>query len=127
MAQVWWPYAIQHVCFASNIEVVDGDSAWNKRHKQGHFKGDLFPFGSKVYFHPTPPKAKKQHKFEGKGKPGIFLRYFVKSGGIGPEPADMKSSTAMTFRQTLGFWTVASMYNMCAKYSRTRPSQSNFP
>ena len=81
MAPVWWPYAIQHFCFASNIEVVDGDSAWNKRHKQGHFKGDLFPFGSKVYFHPTPPKAKKQHKFEGKGKPGIFLRYFVKSGG----------------------------------------------
>ena len=68
--------------FACNITVVDGDSAWNRRHKQGNFTGPLTPFGSRVYFRPTPVvKADQQHKFEANAKPGIFLGYRVLNGG----------------------------------------------
>jgi hypothetical protein len=28
----FWPYAMRTYCFAQNIDVLDGDSAWNKRH-----------------------------------------------------------------------------------------------
>ena len=31
----WWSYAIQCFAFASNIEIIDGDSEYNKRHKSG--------------------------------------------------------------------------------------------
>ena len=51
----WWPFAVMHFCFASNIAIVDCDSAWNKRHRNGHFKGLRVPFGSLIDFIPSPP------------------------------------------------------------------------
>ena len=33
-----WPYASRCFCHHANIRTVEGDSAWNRRHKQGHFK-----------------------------------------------------------------------------------------
>ena len=33
----FWPYAIRDYCFAENVKMIDGDSAWNKRFKKGHF------------------------------------------------------------------------------------------
>ena len=35
----YWPYASRCFCRRANIRMVEGDSAWNKRRKQGHFKG----------------------------------------------------------------------------------------
>ena len=36
----YWPYASRCFCHHANIRMVEGGSAWNKCHKQGHFKGD---------------------------------------------------------------------------------------
>ena len=44
----FWPYAIRDYCFAENIRMIDGDSAWNKRFKKGHFRGPVIPFGCLV-------------------------------------------------------------------------------
>ena len=46
------PYASRCFCHHANIRMVEGDSAWNKRHKQGHFKGDVIPFGALIGFRP---------------------------------------------------------------------------
>ena len=71
-----------YFAFASNIVAVDGDSAWNRRHKQGNFVGPMIPFGCRVYFRPTPVvKADEQHKFEANAIPGIFLGYRTLNGG----------------------------------------------
>ena len=35
----YWPYGSRCFCHHANIRMVEGDSAWNRRHKQGHFKG----------------------------------------------------------------------------------------
>ena len=43
----FWSYAAKHFCHSSNIEVIDGESAWNRRHGKGHFKGPRIPFGSR--------------------------------------------------------------------------------
>ena len=42
----YWPYASRCFCHHANIRMVEGDSAWNKRHKQGHFKGEIISFGA---------------------------------------------------------------------------------
>ena len=34
----YWPYSSRCFCHHANIHMVEGDSAWDKRHKQGHFK-----------------------------------------------------------------------------------------
>jgi hypothetical protein len=41
----YWPYATRHFCFSCNIEVVNGDSVYNRRHKKGLFPGVELPFG----------------------------------------------------------------------------------
>ena len=40
----YWPYASRCFCHHANIRVVKGDSPWHRRHKQGHFKGEVFQF-----------------------------------------------------------------------------------
>ena len=35
----WWPWAMPHWCHSANIETVDGDSAWNRRHEEGPWTG----------------------------------------------------------------------------------------
>ena len=73
---------MKHFCHASNIEVVDGDSAWNRRHDQGQWAGPVIPFGAKVWYRPTEHKAKQQRKFEPAARCGIFLGYHLLAGGI---------------------------------------------
>ncbi len=37
-------------CMYCNIRVVDEDSAWKRRHDDGHFKGKVIPFGALIDF-----------------------------------------------------------------------------
>ena len=68
-------------CHAHNIERVEGDSAWNKRHKKGQWKGPVIPFGAKVWYRPTKHKADDQQKFEQAARCGLFMGYHLLSGG----------------------------------------------
>jgi hypothetical protein len=49
----FWPFAVRCFCFYMNMEVRRGDSAYNKRHKFGHFSGQVLPFGCLVDYYPT--------------------------------------------------------------------------
>jgi hypothetical protein len=60
--------------------MVEGDSAWHKRHKQGHFKGEIIPFGALIDFRPLKPILSMFPKFEKRSLPGIFLGYHLMSG-----------------------------------------------
>ena len=44
----FWPFAVQHWCFAHNIAIDErGDSPWNRQLKQGGFKGtNGYPLGA---------------------------------------------------------------------------------
>ena len=101
----YWPIAAKHHCFSRNIEAhvpseeSDGpkQSPWERRHKQGPFKGLKIPFGALIDFKPTPVgvqtlkkttegdvKDKPERldpKFSPKAVPGVFLGYFVLPGG----------------------------------------------
>ena len=50
----FWPYACKCFCVNVNVEIKGGDSAFNRRHKVGHFGGKLIPFGALIDFFPTP-------------------------------------------------------------------------
>ena len=76
----YWPYASRCFCHHANIRMVEGDSAWNKRHKQGHFKGEIIPFGALIDFRPLKPILSMFPKFEKRSLPGIFLGYHLMSG-----------------------------------------------
>ena len=60
--------------------MVEGDSAWNRRHKQGHFKGKIIPFRALVDFRPPKPILNMFPKFEKRSLPGVFLGYHLVSG-----------------------------------------------
>ena len=79
----FWAYAALHFCHSHNIEMIDGDSAWNRRHGKGHFSGLQVPFGAKVEFKPAPTQSQKRTKFETKSMPGVFLGYKLQQGGYG--------------------------------------------
>jgi len=49
----FWPYATQAFCNGINTVVKNGESCYNKRHKQGHFLGKYIPFGCLVDYYPT--------------------------------------------------------------------------
>ena len=49
----YWDLASECFCFLRNTQMVDGDSAWNKAHGKGHFKGKRIPFGALVHFIPS--------------------------------------------------------------------------
>ena len=76
----FWPPAVEHYCFASNIALMDGDSAYNKRHKKGHFLGLRIPFGALVDFMPQPDT--RVESIGAKTIPGVFLGYHVHPGGV---------------------------------------------
>ena len=69
-------FVIMRIC----IRTVEGDSAWNKRHKQGHFKGYIIPFGALIEFRPPKPILCMFPKFEKRSLPEIFLGYHLMSG-----------------------------------------------
>ena len=81
LSPTWWSYATSHHCFARNIKVVDGDSAYHKRHKTGHCKALQIPFGCGVQFMPTRRKNIKVG-FDNKLQYGLFVGYFVQPGGV---------------------------------------------
>jgi hypothetical protein len=70
---------VRHYSFSHNTAVVDGDSAYNRRHGKGHFTGPSVPFGSLVNFMPQPDV--KLDAFESKAQLGIFVGYHVLPGG----------------------------------------------
>ena len=63
--------------------MVNGDSAYNLRHKKGHFAGLRIPFGAKVTFKPQPVKQKGIDipKMADNTKTGVFLGYYLAPGG----------------------------------------------
>jgi hypothetical protein len=60
--------------------MVEGDSAWHKRQKQGHFKGEIIPFGALIDFRPPKPILNMFPEFEKRSLPGTFLGYHLMSG-----------------------------------------------
>ena len=80
-AETFWPESGEHFCFSSNIVIVNGDSAYNRRHKQGRFKGMLIPFWSLVDFMPQPDT--KVESMGPKTIPGVFIGYHLNPGGSG--------------------------------------------
>jgi hypothetical protein len=79
-AATFWPEAGQHFCFSANIAIVEGDSAYNQRHKAGRFKGQSFPFGALVDF--MPQNDTRVESMGAKTIPGVFLGYHVHAGGL---------------------------------------------
>ncbi len=74
----FWPSAGEHFCFANNIAIVNGDSAWSKLHKKGRFKGMQIPYGALVDFMPQPDV--KVASMGPKTIPVIFIGYHVNPG-----------------------------------------------
>ncbi len=79
-AATFWPEAGQHYCSSTNIAIIDGDSAYNRRHKAGHFKGQSFPFGALVDF--MPQNDTRVESMGAKTIPGVFIGYHVHAGGL---------------------------------------------
>ena len=69
----WWKYSAKHYSFVKNIAVVDGDSSYNRKHKNGHFPGESFSFGSQVDFLPTP--GTKREGFDEKTMERLLVGY----------------------------------------------------
>ena len=53
---MFWTLAGPHFAFARNIAIHDDGSAYDNRHKEGHFTGKVIPFGASVFFRPIPSK-----------------------------------------------------------------------
>ena len=77
----WWVWAAQCFVWQRNTMIVDGESAWNNRHQNGHFDGHLLPFGSLCWYKPTPPEEAKLSAWESRSIPAIFLGYVAQPGG----------------------------------------------
>ncbi len=77
-----WPMVAKHFCFASNIAIIDGESAWDWRFQKGPSQGLCLPFGCLVDFFPAPKRSKKQQPFAPKAVPGLFLGYLIHARGI---------------------------------------------
>ena len=73
---------MKHFCVSHNIEIVDGQSAYSKRHKHGQFKGKRIPFGARVDFLPPPTLQKQLPVFAPKAVPGVFLGWHMHPGGF---------------------------------------------
>ena len=76
----FWPFAVEYVSHALNIERLEDGSAWEKLHKEA-FKGKMIPFGAKVNFKPSEArKAESPSKFSPRSIPGVFAGYEISSG-----------------------------------------------
>ena len=61
----------------------DGDSPYNRRFNQGHYKGHMIPFGAKVDFMLPPTNVKKKDKESAHApntKVGIFIGWKLQGG-----------------------------------------------
>ena len=81
----FWPFAVRYWCFADNVAVRDGESAWNLRHQAGHFAPtwgkSVIPFGCLVEFLPKPDAIRAMPKFEPRSNQGILVGYRLQPGG----------------------------------------------
>lgn len=76
----FWPFAVEYVSHALNIERLEDGSAWEKMHKE-KFKGKMISFGAKVNFKPSEArKSEAPSKFIHRSTPGIFAGYEVTTG-----------------------------------------------
>ena len=77
----FWKYALDCVCHLLNCEHTTEDgSAWMKMHDE-EFKGQLIPFGAKVFFKPSGARSIEQdHKMDPDAIPGIFAGYEITTG-----------------------------------------------
>ena len=76
----FWPFAVEYVSHALNIERLEDGSAWEKMHKEA-FKGKMIPFGAKVNFKPSEArKAESPSKFSPRSIPGVFAGYEISTG-----------------------------------------------
>jgi hypothetical protein len=80
----FWPLASAYFAHALNVELHDGDSAWNQRHGRGHFSGPKIHFGALVDFVPNVTKKKwaKRSKWNPKAILGVFVGYFLQPGHV---------------------------------------------
>ena len=77
----WWPLAAKHFCHSLVITPdADGKTAWRHRHTK-EFDGLQVPFGAFIHFLPPPHLVKKLPKFGARGVPGIFVGWYLHSGG----------------------------------------------
>ena len=77
----YWSLAARCFVFLRNTALVEGDSAWNRVHKTGHFHGLRIPFGAAVNFIPSPTAARfVPSKYDATSVPGVFLGYSVRGG-----------------------------------------------
>ena len=76
----FWPFAVEYVSHALNIERLEDGSSWEKMHKE-KFKGKMIPFGAKVNFKPSEArKSEAPSKFSPRSIPGVFAGYEVNIG-----------------------------------------------
>ena len=76
----FWPFAVEYVSHALNIERLEDGSSWEKMHKEA-FKGKMIPFGAKVNFKPSEArKSEAPSKFSPRSIPGVFAGYEVNTG-----------------------------------------------
>ena len=95
----YWIYAITALCHLTNVEEINGSSAWFRLHGE-HFKGEKILFGALVEFKPSDVRGDKIEKFEPKGETGNFAGYILSSGlhwARGIEPGLSQASPALTF------------------------------
>jgi len=81
LAPTWWPYACAHHCFARNVKLAEGDSAYNKRHGGGHCKALQMPFGLCIDYLPVAAPQDKAPTFEAKTRVGLVVGFHVQPGG----------------------------------------------
>ena len=99
----FWPYAIEHYAFSRCIQIINGDSAYNKRHKKGHFPGHKIPFGAAVRYVPAPKRTKGAEipKMGPNTRVGVMLGYYLSPGGQWSKEyivADLEQFVGMNFR-----------------------------
>ena len=69
-------------CFAQNIDVTNGNSAWHRRHGMGQWTDRTIPFGCLIDFKPQPAVVKHLPKCSPDAIPGIFWGYKLLPGGV---------------------------------------------
>ena len=111
----FWPLASAYFCHMLNIKLHEGDSAWNLRHKNGHFKGLRIPFGCAVDFIPnvTKKKWKVRNKWTSSSIPGVFMGYKLLPGHKWSGEffvAAIEDLKSLTLRLMPRAWTRSSLY-----------------
>ena len=78
----WWPEASQCFTFLRNVREAThrGKTLYELRFGE-KFNGPTIPFGAAVLHKPAETATSQNPKFGPRMKPGIFVGYFLNSGG----------------------------------------------